>query len=188
MRESTTSEVLEQGEVGEAVGEHAADAVDVDDRLVGPLLRLRRRRALRRPRERSHRIGFREGRSKVKARRENAALRSSRRGWAPSARGCPGERLDARAGLCSGSVVWRGTGLIGGDSDGIRSRKRMGREARRTCGRGAGLVALAVRARRHGTEGGSGATWALSGAPVAVARGCHGDAAFPKQISGQTLS
>ena len=75
MRESTTSEVLEQGEVGEAVGEHAADAVDVDDRLVGPLLRLRRRRALRRPRERSHRIGFREGRSKVKARRENAALR-----------------------------------------------------------------------------------------------------------------
>jgi hypothetical protein len=31
---SATSEVLEQGEVGEAVGEHAADAVDVDDRLV----------------------------------------------------------------------------------------------------------------------------------------------------------
>lgn len=53
-RVGATSEVLEQGEVGEAVGEHATDAVDVDDRLIGPLLH-RRPLLLRRLGERSHR-------------------------------------------------------------------------------------------------------------------------------------
>jgi hypothetical protein len=88
--------------VGEAVGEHAADAVNVDDRLVGPLLRLRRRRVLRLPRERSHRTGFRAGASKG----------YGTDGLRPPA-DVEEERLDARAGLCSASdLAWCGAARV----------------------------------------------------------------------------
>jgi hypothetical protein len=114
-----TSKVLKQGEVGEAVREHAADAVDVDDRLVGPLL-LRRCWVLRRhPRERSHQIpGGEEAR---------LGPRENLQGAIGSACGGPevGRALGA---LPPPSVVeLHGTGLIS-DVDGwITATKRMRR-------------------------------------------------------------